>query len=158
MAKGELTIVLDEKDLQKMNAVLDGYSKVDQNTIIQNALRQGMQVIVTEGQANLATRNKRKTGNLARSFKMTTNKKKAYSLGGFKRGKDGGAHAHLIDRGTDKRFTRKGAYRGSISKGNPNHGSGFWTDAVETKGQEGLNTLMDAIYDAINTINQRNSK
>lgn len=157
MAKGELTIVLDEKDLQKMNAVLDGYSKVDQNTIIQGALRQGMQVIVTEGQANLAARNKKKTGNLARSFKMTTNKKKAYSLGGFKRGKDGGAHAHLIDRGTDKRFTRKGYYRGSISRGNPNHGSGFWSDAVATKGQEGLNTLMNAIYDTLNTINQRNS-
>lgn len=156
MAKGELTITLDEKDLQKMNAVLDGYSKVDQNAIIQNALRQGMQVIVTEGQANLATRNKKKTGNLARSFKMTTNKKKAYSLGGFKRGKDGGAHAHLIDRGTDKRFTRKGAYRGSISKGAPNTGSGFWSDAVATKGQEGLNTLMNAIYDTLNTINQRN--
>ena len=157
MAKGELTIVLDEKDLQKMEAILDGYSKVDQNTIIQGALRQGMQVIVTEGQANLAARNKKKTGNLARSFKMTTNKRKAYSLGGFKRGKDGGAHAHLIDRGTAERWTRKGAYRGSISKGNPNHGSLFWTSAVETKGQEGLQTLMTAIYDTINTINQRNS-
>ena len=157
MAKGELTITLDEKDLQKMEALLDGYSKVDQNAIIQNALRQGMQVIVTEGQSNLATRNKKKTGNLARSFKMATNKKKAYSLGGFKRGKDGGAHAHLIDRGTDERWTKNGAYRGSISKGNPNHGSMFWTNAVETKGQEGLNTLMNAIYNTLNTINQRNS-
>lgn len=153
MAKGELTIVLDEKDLQKMNAILDKYDKVDQNAIIQGALKQGMQVIVTEGQANLATRNKKKTGNLARSFKMTTNKRKAYSLGGFKRGKDGGAHAHLVDKGTAERYTRKGAYRGSISKGNPNHGSGFWSDAVETKGQEGLQRLMEAIYDAVNKIN-----
>ena len=157
MAKGELTIVLDEKDLRKMEAILDGYSKVDQSSIIQGALKKGMEVIVTEGQANLAARNKKKTGNLARSFKMTTNKRKAYSLGGFKRGKDGGAHAHLIDRGTAERWTRKGAYRGSISKGNPNHGSLFWTSAVETKGQEGLQTLMTAIYDTINTINQRNS-
>lgn len=169
MAKGELTIVLDEKDLQKMNALLSEYDKVDQSAIIQHALKQGMQVIVDEGKSNLAARNKKKTGNLARSFKMTTNKKKAYSLGGFKRGKDGGAHAHMIDRGTDKRYTLRpytdklgrtypaGMYRGSISRGNPNHGSGFWSDAVATKGQEGLGTLMNAIYQAIDEINKKNS-
>lgn len=157
MAKGELTIVLDEKDLNKMNAILDKYDKVDQNNIVQGALRQGMEVIVAEGKSNLATRNKKKTGNLARSFKVSTNKKKAYSLGGFKRGKDGGAHAHFIDRGTAERWTIKsGAYRGSISKGNPNSGSGFWSDAVADKGQEGLQRLMNAIYEAIDKINEGN--
>ncbi len=157
MAKGELTIVLDEKDLQKMNALLSEYDKVDQSAIIQHALKQGMQVIVDEGKSNLATRNKKKTGNLSRSFRLTANKKKAYSLGGFKRGKEGGGYAaHLVDRGTDDRWTRKGAYRGSVSKGNPNHGSMFWTDAVTDKGQEGLNRLMDAIYKAIEQINNKN--
>ena len=158
MAKGELTIVLDEKDLQKMNALLSEYDKVDQSAIIQHALKQGMQVIVDEGKSNLATRNKKKTENLSRSFRLTANKKKAYSLGGFKRGKEGGGyHAHLIDRGTDERWTRKGAYRGSVSKGRPNTGSRFWTDAVITKGQEGLGTLMNAIYQAIDEINKKNS-
>ena len=161
---GELTIVLDEKDLRKVEAILDGYSKVDQSSIIQGALKKGMEVIVAEGQANLAARNKKKTGNLARSFKMTANRRKSYSLGGFKKTKmvdgkkvSGGNHAYLVDRGTAERWTRKGAYRGSVSKGNPNHGSMFWTNAVETKGQEGLQTLMKAIYDTINEINQRNS-
>lgn len=156
MAKGELTIVLDEKDLNRMNVLLEKYDKVDQNNIVQGALKQGMEVIVAEGKSNLATRNKKKTGNLARSFRLSTNKKKAYSLGGFKRGKEGGAHAHLIDRGTNERWTRKGAYRGSISKGNPNSGSGFWSDAVADKGQEGLQRLMNAIYEAIDKINEGN--
>ena len=157
MAKGELTIVLDEKDLQKMNALLSEYDKVDQSAIIQHALKQGMQVIVDEGKSNLATRNKKKTGNLSRSFRLTANKKKAYSLGGFKRGDGGGNHAPWIDRGTDERWTTKGAYRGSVSKGRPNTGSRFWTEAVITKGQEGLGTLMNAIYQAIDEINKKNS-
>lgn len=156
MAKGDLTIVVDEKDLAKMNALLEQYDKVDQANIIQFALKRGMEVIVNEGKSNLARRNKQKTGNLTKSFKMTTNKKKAYSLGGFNRGK-GGNHAHLVDKGTLNRWTKSGAYRGSVSKGNPQHGSAFWTDAVETKGQEGLQRLMDAIYTAISEINNRNT-
>jgi len=162
MAKSDLTITLDEKDYQKLTSLLNGMSKIDQDKAIQYALNQGMQVIVAAGKTNLSTRNKVVTGNLKRSFALRVNKKKAYALGGFKRsapkkGIEGGNHAHLVDRGTNKRWTKTGAYRGSVSKGNPNTGSGFWTDAVNSQGPAALNKLMDAVYDALEEIIKRNS-
>ena len=157
MAQSELTITLDEKDYQRMQSILAGLDAVDQARVIQTALNEGMKVIVAEGKTNLASRNKVVTGNLKKSFSISVNKKRAYSLGGFKRssGKNaigGGNHAYLVDKGTDKRWTKKGAYRGSVSKGSPNTGSKFWTDAVQTEGDVALNRLMDAVYEAVDDI------
>lgn len=154
MAKSDLTIVLDEKDYQKMMSLLNGMSQIDQEAVIQKALSQGMKVIVNAGKSNLATRNSVRTGKLKRSFSIKVNKKRAYTLGGFKR--PDGAAAHLIDRGTDERWTRTGAYRGSVSKGRPNTGSLFWTNAVESEGGQALNRLMDAVYEAMDEIIKRN--
>lgn len=99
------------------------------------------------GQANLAARNKVQTGDLRKSFtiKVTRRKKigRNYALTGFKRPK--GAHAHLIDRGTKKRWTSKGYYRGSVSRGRPQTGSLFFTDAVQTEGPRALNNLVSVI-------------
>lgn len=161
MAKHDMTIELDEKDYQKMLSILRGMSEVDQAAAIQYALKQGMQVIVNAGKSNLSSRNNVVSGNLKRSFSIKANKKKAYSLGGFRRSSrkeniSGGNHAHLVDRGTAKRWTKSGAYRGSVSRGNPNHGTLFWTDAVESQGPAALSRLMDAVYDAIGKIMDKN--
>jgi hypothetical protein len=55
-----------------------------------------------------------KTGNLKKSLKRDYNKKlsKKYASSrvGYKRPE--GSHAHLLDRGTQKRWTKKGQYRG----------------------------------------------
>ena len=155
MAKGALTIELSKSDVAAVNRWLSELDKVDQSNTVQYALKQGALVIQNAGKANLAVRNKTHTGNLKKSFSIKVVKKKAYALSGFKR--PAGAHAHLIDRGTDKRYTKKGAYRGSVSKGNPNSGSLFWTQAVTANGGRALNTLMNAIYDALEEINRRNS-
>lgn len=135
-------------------ALLHALDKVDQHKIIQTALRTGMQEILDAGKANLASRNKTKTGNLKKSFGIRVNKKKGYALGGHKR--PAGAHSYLIDRGTKKRWTKDGAYRGSISKGNPQHGTMYWTDAVKSNGTKAMNTLMNAIYQSLNDITRRN--
>ena len=119
-------------------------SEVDQAAAIQYALKQGMQVIVNAGKSNLSSRNNVVSGNLKRSFSIKANKKKAYSLGGFRRSSrkediSGGNHAHLVDRGTAKRWRIKdGKYTGSVSRGNPYHGTLFWTDAVESQGPAAL--------------------
>lgn len=150
MAKGNLTIELSKSDVAAVNRWLSEMEKVDQSNTIQNALRQGAKVIQDAGKTNLASRNKVNKGNLKKSFSIKVVKKKAYALSGFKRPK--GAHAHLVDRGTAKRYTGKGYYRGSAK------GTMFWTDAVEANGGKALNTLMNAIYDALAEINRRNSR
>jgi len=148
-----LTIELSKSDVIAVNKWLEKMDKVDQGNTIQSALREGAKIIMDAGKSNLATRNKTKTGNLKKSFRIKVVKKKAYALSGFKR--PGGNHSYLIDRGTDKRYTKKGYYRGSVSKGSPNRGSMFWTDAVQANGGKAVDRLMSAIYDALAKINNR---
>ena len=164
MAKVEgFTIELDPKEKAVIDKWLSEMGDVDQEAVIQNALKRGMETIISQGKVNLDARNQVRTGGLKRSFTQKVNKKKAYVLGGFKRAGKltakrsiGGNAAHLVDRGTAKRWTLSGAYRGSVSKGAPNKGSYFWTDAIEAKGPAAVDNLMDAIYQALNDITNRN--
>ena len=148
MAKGDLTIELSPRDVAVVNKWLSELEKADQGTSIQRALKQASLVIQNAGKSNLATRNKVKTGNLKKSFSIKVVKKKAYALSGFKRPK--GAHAHLVDKGTAKRYYQ-GHSRGEVK------GSKFWTDAVQTNGGKAMQTLIDAIYKSIAEITRRNS-
>lgn len=154
MAKGDLTIVLDKADYARLVKTLDEAGDIDTRPAIQRALRSGMQSMVSAGKSNLSMRNSTKTGNLKRSFTIKVTKRKKvgsnYALGGFKRsaGKNaigGGNHAHLVDRGTANRWTRRGYYRGSVSRGMPNTGTRFWTDAVQSEGPRALNNLTNVI-------------
>lgn len=154
MAKGDLTFEMDKADYERMQRWLSQMSEADQKSIIQNALKIGARSLQNAGKSNLAARNQSITGKLKKSFGVRVVKKKAYALAGFMR--PGGAAAHLIDRGTNKRWTAKGYYRGSISKSTPNKGSMFWTDAVNTQGPEALNRIMDAIYQSLEEITRRN--
>lgn len=152
--QNNLTITLDKRDLAAVNHWLSEMSEVDQKNTLQKALKDGAKIIQDAGKANLETRNKVNTGKLRRSFAIKVNKKKAYALSGFKR--PGGSAAYLIDRGTKKRYTTKGYYRGSVSKDSPNTGSMFWTDAVNAEGGKALDRLMTAIYNSLNEITNRN--
>lgn len=151
---GNFTITLNERDYQALQKKFTQAAKIDKNHTIKSALDEGISYIKNAGASNLASRNKVVTGNLKRSLSKRVKKTAAYA--GFKRAtagkKDGGNHAHLIDRGTVKRYTRKGYYRGSISRGRPNTGTSFWTDAVETEGPRAERTLMDGVYETISKI------
>ena len=155
MAQSDFTFVVNKKDQQKLEAILDGLEKVDRDAAIQAALKSGMELIVNQGKSNLAVRNKKKTGNLSRSFTIKVNKKRAYTLGGFKRsapkkGIKGANHSYLVDRGTGLRWTRRNAFRGSGT------GSMFWTDAVESQGPNAQKKLMDTIGQEIDKIINKN--
>lgn len=154
--QGDLTFELNKADYERMQRWLSQLSEADQKSIVQNALKTGARSLQEAGKANLAMRNKSVTGKLKKSFGIRVVKKRSYALAGFRR--PGGAASHLIDRGTDKRWTAKGYYRGSISKGSPNKGSMFWTDAVNTQGPEALNRIMDAIYKSLEEITRRNQQ
>ena len=66
---------------------------------------------------------------------------------GFKR--PGGNVAHLVDLGTNERYTKAGAYRGRIK------GSHFWTDTKEQYAPQAMDIMIDAIDSAIKKINSR---
>lgn len=156
MAQGDFTFVVNKADERKIQAVLNGLEGVDRAAVVQSALKSGMQTIVAQGKSNLAMRNKKKTGNLSRSFSIKVNKKKAYTLGGFKRSTrfkriQGGNHSFLVDRGTGLRWTKNNAFRGSAN------GSLFWTDAVESEGPKAQNRLVDAIYTEVANIIDKKS-
>lgn len=153
MARGDLTITLDKAQADKLQQILTDLSEVDKSTVVANALEKGMKVITDAGRRNLQQRNKQKTGNLIGSIGIVVLKKSQRSYGGFRRPK--GAHAHLVDRGTAKRYTKKGYYRGSVSKGQPNKGSLFFTDAVQQNGEAAINKLMDAIASEMNKVASR---
>lgn len=155
---GNFTITLNERDYQALQRKFTQAAKIDKHHTIKSALDEGISYIKNAGASNLASRNKVVSGNLKRSLSKRVKKSAAYA--GFKRStknnkKDGGNHAHLIDRGTAMRsYTKNGKVHrtGSISKGNPNVGSSFWTDAVMIEGPRAENTLMNGVYETISKI------
>lgn len=151
-----MTIVLNKEEAAAVEKWLSEMSEVDRAEATASALKAGMQTIQQEGKSNLAQRNKVRKGNLKKSFSIRVYKKKGYSLGGFRR--PAGAAAHLVDRGTVERWTKKGRYTGSVSKGRPKTGSRFYTDAVESQGPNAVRRLIDAVFNELERITQRNKK
>lgn len=157
MAKnGDFTFELDEKDYQALQRMLTGVSNVDQRKAILQALKQGARAIARVGKKNLKSKNKKKTGNLLGSINTKAIRKIVSAYAGFKRsGVKKGNHAHLVDRGTAKRWTKKGAYRGSVSRVSPYTGTKFWTTAVQTEAPEAMRRVTDIIYDELSKITSR---
>lgn len=117
---GNFTFQLEGLDnlLEKVEALKD--PKVAQS--VRSAMRQGGELLKARGLARLSMSNGVKTGALRSSIKIEI---KRIRGGGMKLkvgfNKDG-HHAHLVDRGTKDRYTKKGAYRGRAT------GSYFWTN------------------------------
>jgi hypothetical protein len=159
MAKGGMSFTFSEKDYVELQRMLEGIANVDQKQAIINSLKRSTRNMIIGGKANLTSRNKVKKGNLSKSFRASSSKKKVVAYAGFNRsGAHKGNHAHLVDRGTDKRWTKKGAYRGSISKGTPNKGSMFWTDSVMAQGPKAMENLKNTIYQELEKITRRRNK
>lgn len=146
MAEGNFKFEFDEEDIKYLQGILAGFGEIDGSKAIMASLSKGIAKIIRKGKSNLAASNGVKTGNLKSSFRKKQVKKWVSAYGGFRRGKGGGNHAHLIDRGTDERWQKKtGRYTGSISRKNPNHGTNFWTRAVEGTGPGAMEHTMNVI-------------
>ena len=123
---GSFTFTLDEKTFQKFEMLLHNINSIEQKQEVTSALRAAATYMVNSGKSSFKKSHKNKTGNLFRSFTRSVKKNK--NNGGIASGN----HAHLIDRGTAKRWrykTKRGP-TGSISKNRPNKGSMFWTKTV----------------------------
>ena len=153
---GEFSFTFDKRRLEELQRMLGEMSDVDKRQAITASLRRTTRNMVQGGKRNLASRNKKKTGHLSKSFKTSSTKKMVVAYAGFSRsGENKGNHAHLIDRGTVKRWTKKGYYRGSVSKTSPRTGTKFWTDSVNAQGQKGLQNLSNTIYKELVKITRR---
>lgn len=157
---GDFSISLNDGDYNRLQRAMDGLSKIEKNAIVQRGLQEGVKVFIRQGKSNLRAtlsnepQNVRmRTGNLMSSFTTKTKKRLSKAYAGFNKK---GHHAHLVDSGTVKRWTKNGAYRGSVSKNSPQHGSNFWHSAVEQKKQAAMNELMDSIEKSIDQIITRN--
>ena len=166
----DFKFTLNETEYQAVIRKLGELAEVDKKPVLKQAYKEGGQILITAGKASFLSKNKKKTGNLYKSFTSKMKKKNGGILIGFRRGKDLGNHAHLIDRGTVDRFTYKpytdklgrnypaGIYRGKIDDktGGKTGKTFFWTEVVETRGEEALGRIMEAIFVAVEEIKNRN--
>jgi hypothetical protein len=155
---GQFKFSLNEKEYGAVMRKLGTLSTVEQRAVIRKAYKESGKILITAGKSSYMARNKKRTGGLYRSLTAKLKKKNSGVLSGFRRGPGLGNGAHLIDRGTADRYTKKGYYRGRID-GTDNGKTGrtyFWTDVVEAKGDEAMNRIMDAVFDAVEEIKNRN--
>ncbi len=151
-----MSFTFSEREFAMLQQILGDISDVDKRMAITNTLKRATRNIVLGGKKNLASRNKVKTGNLSKSFKTTSSRKRVVAYAGFSRsGANKGNHAHLVDRGTTKRWTKKGRYTGSVSKGQPNKGTNFWTDSVMAQGPKAMENLKETIFKELAKITSR---
>ena len=145
-----MTIALDEGDYAAVQNALSQLSAIEQNAVVKKGLQEGLSIFVKQGKQNLrATLSSKpvnvrmRKGNLMKSFRTNLNKRQSKGYAGFNHL---GRHAHLVDSGTKNRWTKSGAYRGSVD------GSKFWKTAFEQKKNEAAKELVDSIIESINKI------
>lgn len=125
--------------------------KVMQNLVnrreIVKAERDAAKLLMERGRDRLVATLIGNSDHLVDSFTYRLKKGKfAGVLVGFSR--PGGNVAHLVDMGTQARYTKNGAYRGRIK------GSHFWTDTRDQYAPEAMDNMMEAIDNAIKKINR----
>lgn len=158
------TFILDEREFLRLTAILEDLNDIEQKAVVAKALQSAANTLKIVGRYEFKKSHKSKTGNLYGSFTTSLKRRKmahkCASYAGFKKNanknKDNGGiasgnHAHLIDRGTDKRWrykTKKGT-TGSISRNNPNKGSGFWTRTALYSGPKLIERVTDTVINIL---------
>lgn len=142
-------------DVDSVLYLVNNLDNIEKDEAIRAGLREAGSVFKAGGQRRLRNRMKSGrngvTGNLLRSFHIRTKRYKLGVLIGFKQGKGGGSHAHLVDRGTNNRYWKTKKLK-SVGKGLPNS---FWTDTESQDYPQAMNKLYMGIEKAVNRINNR---
>lgn len=136
----------------------------EKDNAVKSGLRDAGNVFKAGGKSRLKSRMKSGsqgiTGNLLRSVTVRPKKSKPGVLIGFRQGKGGGSHAHLVDRGTSIRNRKKagGFIKGTKSSNTSTGkmlGNAFWTDTESQDYPQAMNKLYMGIEKAVNRINNR---
>ena len=166
MANSDFTFYVDEQDLRKINSIFIGYSNLEREAVIREALERSMDKMVSVGRVALKQtilHPAKSKGHLIKSMGTSYRVGNGFAKGtaGFKRSTrknkiGGGNHSYLVDRGTRERWQKTtGKYTGSVRRNRPQTGSRFWTETVYKEGPKALDGLVQAIQDALDKINAR---
>lgn len=149
MSRGDVHIGAELIGIDRINRLVADLQYIDQNKAIKAGLRRGADVFIRIGRSNLRARNKEKTGNLMKSFRVRVKKSTLGALAGFsmnytRKEEEGyGSHSWLVDMGTVKRKTKAGLNRGVMPA------SYFWTDTKNEGGSEAIRAIEQGIHDAV---------
>ena len=148
-------IKVEIKNIERVYALVDELKGVDQNRAIRSGMIQGAKVFTRLGRKNLRARNDEHTGNLLQSMRWKSARNSLAVYAGFERSykfqalKGVGNHAHLVDRGTKDRYTKKGYYRGKMPA------SYFWTDTRNEGGGEAMRHIERGIRNMVDGLKMK---
>lgn len=135
-------------DYQELMIQLKMMQKLVDRKEITTAERKAAKMLMERGRDRLISTLIGNSDHLVDSFTYRLKKGKfAGVLIGFAR--PGGNVAHLVDMGTQARYTKNKAGRGKIA------GSHFWTDTRDQYAPQAMEDIMDAVDSAIRKINGR---
>lgn len=127
----------------------------EKDKAIRVGLREAGNIFKSGGHKRLKSRmksgDKGVSGNLLKSFNVRLKRRKLGMLVGFNQGKVGGSHAHLVDKGTVKRFWKTKS-RKSVGQVIGNH---FWYDTRSEDNPRAIDKLYTGIEEAVARITQR---
>ena len=156
MSENLIDITITNKDaVDYLTATL---SQIDRDRAVKSGLKKGGEVLKRGGMMRLKSRMKAVgTGNLLKSFIVRVKRSKPGVLTGFRQGKDGGNHSHLVDLGTISRMqkskNRKKGYRGGSSGVMPaNH---FWSDTKDLDYRDALHEVKTGIEKFVERVNNK---
>lgn len=142
-------LYLDPASYARVKTQLTQLAKIEESETVNQALKEGAKIIANQAKSLISVRLKKKTGNLVSSPAVMVKKKTGRAYAGYRRPE--GSHAHILDKGTINRKTRKGYDRGRIQAVN------FHEDAISMKQSQVTNTIVDSIEMSIRKIIERNN-
>lgn len=114
---------------------------------VRKGLRLAGRHLVSVGQGNLRRLYKGyQSGRLLRSMGTRLKRRQPGALAGFRRGQGGGNHAHLVDLGTKRRYTKLGKHRGTMP------GNRFWTQTKQSASSAAGRHVLRGIEEAVLSI------
>ena len=144
-----MEITVKVSDINRILKVVENLNDIDKDNVIKSGLRTATNMFLSAGRRNLRARMKNSkgvTGNLLKSFKNKVKRRQLGALGGFGQL---GNHAHLVDAGTQGRYTKSGKYAGKMPA---NH---FWNAAISSTQNQAMNKVYEGIDRGITRIINR---
>ena len=155
----QIYVTAEGKD--NIEYLIQGLDDFEKSKAVKRGLRAGAGVFVTIGKRNLRSRLKGTgRGSLIDSFAIKVKRYKPGVLAGFRRsGKwikyvTAGNHAHLVDLGTDNRWTKK-TYKGFNQYRGYMPANRFWSDAAVSGEQQAMNKVYEGVKRAVERLNER---
>lgn len=144
-----MPLEIELKTRQTVEYLVRELSQFDRNDALKQGFREAAAIYVREARQNMLTSVGYKTDNLwgSLTYRLRNMKSGIPAVVGFRR--SDGPHAHLLDLGTDERYTKSGARRGRVK---PTY---FFTRAREEGEQDAKEALIKGVQRAIERINSR---